>query len=154
MQEKFFEYLVDNGYLSWLRGCEIVGRNPRLDTEVIDYLIKCSDAVYFVELKSAVLRVNNVYAGYPDCPTLRGRRQLKALMDHVENGGRAYVVFVAGLPAVKAFKPYDEGDPVVADYIRKAYLKGVVLKSLNIYYRPSYNDIFLENPDLPIDLDP
>jgi len=154
LQQKVFEYLVANHQIPWLRDCRIVKRNPRLSGEVIDYLLVCGDEYLYTELKSAVLRFNGVYAGYPDCPTIRGRRQIKALINHVKQGGRALIVFIAGLPGVEAFKPYSEGDPVVAELIREASLNGVVVKAIGLYYDPVNNKVVVYNTDLAVNLDP
>jgi sugar fermentation stimulation protein A len=150
MQEKIFEFMVKNNMIPWLKNCVLAKRNPRLDNEVIDYLIACDHEKAYVELKSAVLRVDEVYAGYPDCPTIRGRRQIKALIKHVENNGRAFIVFVAALPGVKGFKPYSEGDHMVAELLKEASIKGVVLKAVNLYYSPDTREVIVENTDLPI----
>lgn len=150
LQENSFIYFVENNYVSWLSNCSLYKHNVWLDSSIIDYLFKCNDREVYVEVKSAVLRIDHEYAGYPDCPTLRGRRQIEELIKLVNNGGSAMIVFIAGLPGVKGFKPYDRGDPVVAELIREAYRVGVLLKSLNIYYDPLNNSIVLRDPELPV----
>jgi len=154
LQQKVFEHLVVYNKIPWLNGCIIAKRNPRLSGEVIDYLLVCSNEYLYTELKSAVLRFNGVYAGYPDCPTIRGRRQIKALINYVKQGGRALIVFIAGLPGVEAFKPYSEGDPVVADLIREASWSNVGVKAIALYYDPVYARIVVYNTDLAVNLDP
>lgn len=151
LQEHVFEYLISTNNIEWLKNCIVKKRNPRLNKVIIDYLLLCdnSEEVY-VELKSAVLRIDRSYATYPDCPTLRGRRQVRELIKLVEQGGKACIVFIAGLPSVKAFKPYIKGDPVLVELIKKAYEKGVVLKSIKMYYLPRENNIVVENTDLTV----
>jgi len=153
LQQKVFEYLVASNQISWLRGCRIVKRNPKLQSEVVDYALACNNELLYAELKSAVLRVNGVYAGYPDCPTIRGRRQIVALIEHVKQGGKALLIFIAGLPGVTAFKPYSGGDFIVARLIREASQHGVVLKAIALYYDPAYKRIAVYNTDLPVNLD-
>ncbi len=153
LQEKFFEYLVENRVLKWLKGCRIVRRNPMIKTSIIDYLLECRNRYIPLEVKSAVLRVEEKYAGYPDCPTEGGRKQIRDLVNHVEDGGEAYLVFIAGLPDIIGFKPYRLGDPIVADLIKEAYEKGVYLKALNLYYKPREKTIYLEKQEIPVILD-
>jgi len=154
LQQKVFEYLVANNQIPWLRGCKIVKRNPKLESEVIDYALTCNNELLYAELKSAVLRVNGVYAGYPDCPTIRGRKQIAALIEYVKRGGNALLIFIAGLPGVVAFKPYSGGDFIVARLIREASQYGVVTKAIALYYDPVYKKIAVYNTDLPVNLDP
>jgi len=150
LQEKSFIYMVENNMVEWLRDCMVVKHNVRIGSSIIDYMIKCGMKEALVELKSAVLRVDDIYASYPDCPTQRARFQINSLIKHVQDGGLSYIVFIAGLPGVVGFKPYDEGDKVVAELIREAYRRGVVVKAINIYYEPELNYIVLKNPDLPV----
>ncbi len=150
LQEQVFEHLVSTNNIKWLNNCVLIQRNPRINNVVIDYKFKCEIHEVYVEVKSAVLRINKVYAGYPDCPTLRGREQIKKLIEIVEEGGKTYIVFIAGLPNIKGFTPYDEGDPLVAKLIREAHEKGVVLKAINMYYNPREKEIIIKDPDLPI----
>ncbi len=149
-QMKAFEYSVGEGYIPWLRDCRIVKRNPRLNKSVLDYLMLCRNNRVYVEVKSAVLRGDNVYAMYPDCPSLRGRRHIRDLIKLVEEGEIAKIVFIAGLPRVKAFKPYSEGDPIIHSLLREAIAKGVIVKALSLFYNPFSNYIVLDNPDLPV----
>lgn len=149
-QMKAFEYSVSEGYIPWLRECRIVKRNPRLNKSVLDYLMLCRNNRVYVEVKSAVLRGDSIYAMYPDRPSIRGRRHIRDLIKLVEEGGIAEIVFIAGLPGVKAFKPYSEGDPVIHSLLKEAIAKGVIVKAISLFYDPSANYIVLDNPDLPV----
>lgn len=150
-QGRVFEYLLSEGLIPWLSGCSLRKRNFRLVNEVIDYVLECVDGVRLVELKSAVLRVGSDYASYPDCPTTRGRRQIKALAEH-SSTYRPYVVFMASLPNVKGFKPYCPGDPEILDVMRYAHEKGVVFKAINSYLDEE-GWVVLGNVDLPVRLE-
>ena len=93
-------------------------------------------------------------AMYPDCPTLRGRWHVKTPIEHVSKGGYGAIVVVAALPDVKAFKPNIQGDPEMATLLRQAYEVGVLLKAVRICYNPKSSTIWLEDPDLKVELDP
>ncbi len=150
IQEKVFRILIENKMISWLNNCYILKRTPKLGQSVLDYLIKCNTREIYVELKSAVLRGNNKYAMYPDCPSIRGRRHIKELISYVEMGGHGIIVFIAALPYVEYFKPNRIADPVIAELLKEAKDKGVVVKSINIVYNPIDQYIYLINDDLPI----
>jgi sugar fermentation stimulation protein A len=147
-QNDVFLYLVREGMIRWLEGCRILKRNPRINGTVFDYLIRCKDKIYLVETKSAVLRGENNEAMYPDCPTIRGRRQIKTLINSITN----YIpmlIFIAGLPNVSCFKPYRDGDSVMSDLIIKAYKEGLRIYAISIYMDGD-GQIYLENPGLPL----
>jgi sugar fermentation stimulation protein A len=150
-QGRVFEYLLSHGLIPWLSGCSLRKRNFRLGGEVIDYVIECVDDMRLVELKSAVLRVGDDYASYPDCPTIRGRRQIKVLADY-SSVFKPYVVFMASLPNVKGFKPYCLGDPDIPHVMRYASEKGVVFKAINSYLDEE-RWVVLGNTDLPVSLE-
>ncbi len=150
MQMDSFEKLVHENMIPWLRGCRVKRGSPRLGSSVLDYLLECGGRLLYVEIKSAVMRGDTIYAMYPDCPTLRGRRHIRELTRHANKGGWAAIVFIAGLPGVKAFKPYGEGDPEIPGLLWEAARAGVMIKSINIYYVPRESAIILANPDLPV----
>lgn len=131
-QSKVFEYLLERRLIPWLTECVLRKRNFKLVSEVIDYVLECFDGVRLAELKSAVLRVDNNYASYPDCPTVRGRRQIKVLADY-SSIFKPYVIFIASLPNVTGFKPYCQGDPEIIHVMRYASEKGVMFKAINMY---------------------
>lgn len=150
MQERAFIHAVHSNYIPWLKNCSVSKRNYRIGNSIIDYFFKCSDRNVLIETKSAVLRLDGYYAGYPDCPSIRGRKQIENLIRYIEKNGFAYLVFIAGLPRIKGFKPNDDADPVLGKLIREAYSRGVYIKAVNIYYRPLRKDVVLVNPDLDI----
>lgn len=148
IQAKAFEVALQRGVLPWAP-CRIASRNPQLYSSVLDYLLDCGGEPVYAELKSAVLR-DGVYASYPDCPTHRGRRHVTDLIAHARAGGKGLIVFIAALPGVLAFKPYERGDPVVAKLLREARLHGVQLRAVSMHYLPSTSQVVLDNPDLPV----
>ncbi|KYH37760.1 MAG: sugar fermentation stimulation protein [Candidatus Bathyarchaeota archaeon B24] len=154
MQMMFFEKAVSEEAIPWLEGCAISKRNVRLGSSLIDYLVTCTCGSMYLEVKSAVLRGDGGYAMYPDCPTLRGRRHVKTLMEHVLKGGYGAIVFIAALPHVKAFKPNVQGDPEMASLLQQASEAGVLLKAVRICYEPMSSTVWLEDPDLKVELDP
>jgi len=150
LQMKCFEEALARKLLPWLRGYKVVRRNPRLGDSRLDYLLEHGGRLFFVEVKSAVLRGDHEYAMYPDCPSLRGRRHVKELIRLVREGGAGLIVFLACLPHVRGFKPNERADPVIARLLRRAAKEGVLVRALSLHYRPPNSSIYLEDPDLEV----
>lgn len=148
MQMKAFESLLGLRGTAWER-CSVAARNPRVGGSVLDYLLSCGGSPVYTELKSAVLR-EGFYAMYPDCPTLRGRRHIRALIELAKSGYKALIVFIAALPGVSAFKPYERGDPEVARLLQRARDAGVLLRAVAMHYDPQASAVVLDNPSLPV----
>jgi len=75
----------------------------------------------YLEIKSAVLRGNKVYAMYPDCPSVRGRRHIREIIDYVKRGGLGGLLFIVALPYATAFRSHSEGDPEISKLLKEAY---------------------------------
>ncbi len=118
---------------------------------VIDYLFQLEGSEVLLEVKSAVLREGS-YAMYPDCPTARGRRHIQRLTEYVQRGGKAFIVFIAALPGVSAFKPNGQAEPGLYELLLDARRAGVGVKALNIIYEPRESAVHLVNPDLPVQM--
>lgn len=152
LQMRAFEQAIGRGLIPWLRGCQVVRRNPRLGESVLDYLLQCGGAPLFVEVKSAVLRDGDA-AMYPDCPTPRGRRHIGELIRHTRDGGRGAIVFLAALPGVSAFRPWARGDPEVPDLLRRAEGAGVMIRSCSMVFDPADSWFYLDDADLDVRLE-
>ena len=148
LQMAAFERALELEALPWAP-CRVVRRNPKLGSSTLDYLLECGGELVYAELKSAALRVG-CYAAYPDCPSLRGRRHIAELERLAERGGRAMVVFVAALPRVCAFRPYEEGDPEIPRLLREAASKDVEIRSFSLHYEPSSSTVVLDKVEIPV----
>ena len=151
LQMKVFESALEKGIIPWLEDCRLLKRNARMASSLIDYLLEFQGENVFLEVKSSVLRENS-YAMYPDCPSLRGQKHIKELTDHVRKGGKAFLLFMAALPHVTAFKPNRAADPKLFELLKKAQKAGVKIKSIGIFFNPKDSLIYLFNPDLKISL--
>jgi len=148
---KVFEKALEMKIITWVGECKILKRNAKMGGSLIDFLLECDGKKVYLEVKSAVLR-DGKYAMYPDCPSSRGRKHIKELSDHVKNGGRGIILFIAALPGVEAFKPNKSADPEMYKLLQEAYKAGVDIKSIGLHYNPKDSFIYLFNPDLKIDL--
>ena len=151
LQMQALEKIIPLNLLSWIKGCRILKRNAKLGSSLIDYLLECNGEKIYLEVKSAVLR-NGEYATYPDCPSLRGRRHISELTNHVKNGGRGVILFIAALPGVKSFKPNSLADPEVSRLLIEAKEAGVDIRAIGLYYNPEDFYVYLSKPDLPVEL--
>lgn len=149
-QARAFERAVELGLIRWLKGCRIKRREVKVGNSRLDYLLDCSGEEVWVEMKSAVLREKD-YAMYPDCPSLRGQKHIKELIQLRESGKRAMIVFIGALPGVKKFKPYVKGDPKIAELLKEAKKKGVEIRGISISLLPN-GEVILENEDLVVEV--
>lgn len=79
-----------------------------------------------VETKSCTLVVEGV--GYfPDAPTGRGERHVRALIAARSEGLGAAVVWVVQRPDARALRPWEEADPALTRALREAREAGVQL---------------------------
>jgi sugar fermentation stimulation protein A len=126
LQMKAFENALERNLINFLKGAKIIKRNPRYKDSLFDYLVQKENKNYFLELKSAVLRKDNL-AMYPDCPTERGRRHIKRMIELKDKG---MIIFICALPNVQFFTPYDEGDSEIRKLLKLAKKNGVKIKAL------------------------
>jgi sugar fermentation stimulation protein A len=69
--------------------------------------------------------VNEGWALFPDAPTSRGTRHLFHLINAVENGHQASVIFIIQREDANSFSPNTATDPVFAAALKEAYNAGV-----------------------------
>ncbi|MEM4432212.1 MAG: DNA/RNA nuclease SfsA [Desulfurococcaceae archaeon] len=150
LQERVFEKLVLMNTIDWLKNCVLIRRNVRLNDSVIDYAFKCRGETVLVELKSAVLRLMDKYASYPDAPSSRASKQFLKLMNHVSNGGASIVVFICALPFIEGFIFNNYVDEKLYVIITNAKEAGVSLKAIQLYYDPHRSGVVIGNLNLPV----
>lgn len=84
----------------------------------------------FLEVKGVTLETDGVCA-FPDAPTDRGARHLKALTQAVKDGFGAYVLFVIQMADVKFLHPNDATDPAFGGALREAAAAGVEVLAMD-----------------------
>ncbi|NJE53831.1 DNA/RNA nuclease SfsA [Thermococcus sp. 21S9] len=152
-QAKAFERAVELGLVPWLKDCSIKRKEVRIGNSRLDYLFECPGGELYGEMKSAVLRggEKGEYAMYPDCPTLRGQRHVRELIELVKAGKDAIIFFIGAMPGVEKFKPYEKGDLELARLLREAKRAGVRIEGLSISLLPD-GRVILERPELKVEL--
>ncbi len=101
-----------------------VEREVMLDDSRLDFRLRLPHGNLWVETKSVTL-VEEGLALFPDAPTRRGTRHLRALADAVRAGDRSAVVFIVQRPDARAFAPHGVADPHFAATLRQAVDAGV-----------------------------
>lgn len=118
-----FAEAVEEGRLLEFQGYRVVEREVRWGRSRIDLMLEGPRGPALVETKSCSLVIGGL-AHFPDVPTERGRRHLKALQEAVSRGLEAYVVWVVQRQA-RGLRPYREVDPHFAEELTTAIRAGV-----------------------------
>jgi sugar fermentation stimulation protein A len=109
---------------------EGIGEVSALRREVIfgnsrfDLYFEAGERRGFIEVKGATLEEDGV-CRFPDAPTLRGRKHVLELIQAVESGFEAYVIFVIQMKGVNVFYPHWERDAAFSEALVKAKEAGV-----------------------------
>ncbi|RLE70473.1 MAG: DNA/RNA nuclease SfsA [Thermoprotei archaeon] len=150
LQEDVFYNAAQRKYFNWLNPYRIVKRYPKINNSRLDFQIKFNDKIGFIEMKSAVLLFDKFYGGYPDCPSIRGRRHILDIIRLHEKSYRCILLFSVAHPLARIFKPYSKGDPIIADLIEEAFKRGVEIYAFKPILRIDEKSIVVEDEDIPI----
>ncbi|HHN82054.1 MAG TPA: DNA/RNA nuclease SfsA [Methanomicrobia archaeon] len=115
-----------------IRGCTLHREVTRGGSR-FDFLLECATDRHWIEVKGCSLSRDGV-ALFPDAPTTRGTRHLEGLIDAVEGGDRASVVFLVLGHAATSFSPNSDTDPHFAEAFARAVDSGVTIYPLRCTY--------------------
>jgi len=90
----------------------------------------------FVEVKSVTLLEENGDGFFPDAVSTRGQKHLRELMNCVENGDRAVLLFLVQHSGIERVMAAEHIDPKYAELLKEAKEKGVKI----IAYRSKMNE--------------
>lgn len=121
-----FEQALRAGRLPGWDYLTIESEIPLSDSR-LDFRITGSQGVCWVETKSVTMVEENV-ALFPDAPTLRGQKHLRALVTALQAGHQAAVVFVVQRPDADTFSPHKHADPTFTSALRWAEDEGVQIR--------------------------
>jgi sugar fermentation stimulation protein A len=114
----------------WLKNGNLFSKNAKIRREVthnksrFDFYIEDGNRKIFLEVKGCTLEQDGV-ALFPDAPTERGVKHIEELIDCLEEGFEAYILFVIQMKGVKVFKPNDNTHKKFGNTLRKAKKSGV-----------------------------
>ena len=120
---------VEAGLLCEFGGMRIAKREPVFEDSRLDFRLADAQTSMMLEVKSCTL-VENRMALFPDAPTDRGRRHIRALMRTLK-AGRAAVLFLVQRSDAESFKPNEETDPRFARTLKEAADLGVEVYAYN-----------------------
>lgn len=148
MPNKLFERCLIGEFFPMFRDydqwrAEVAWRQGR-----IDFMLRSSDdsvPPLLVETKSCNL-VEDGLALFPDAPTERGARHLRELIEAVQDGYRAAVVWFVQRDDAHRLAPYREADPAFADAVADARTAGVELHAYRCRVSPEGIEVLDEIP--------
>lgn len=121
------EEALTNGIISELSGFASLQREVKYGAENsrIDFLTTYHDKPdTYIEVKSVTL-LENGQGYFPDAVTLRGQKHLRELMDMVEQGYRAVLIFAVLHSGIDSVKAAEHVDPAYAKLLTQAIDLGV-----------------------------
>lgn len=126
LPNRLWEAALKQGGLPPVVGVEGWEREVRLGTERVDFRVHTAHGVWWVETKSCNRVIDGV-ALFPDAPTTRGARHLRALTEAAQEGVGAAVVWFVQRPDARYLRVDDVADPAFAAAARGAKDAGVAL---------------------------
>jgi sugar fermentation stimulation protein A len=115
---------IEKGKMEEFKDHRILRREAQYKNSRFDLLLSKDDEFCFLEVKSVTL-VKDKLAMFPDAPTIRGTRHINHLMEAMDEGYGASILFVVQRSDAEIFTTNDAVDPKFADALRVAYEYGV-----------------------------
>ncbi|WP_344798857.1 DNA/RNA nuclease SfsA [Litoribacillus peritrichatus] len=98
-------------------------------------------AVCFVEVKSLTLHEGDGLGCFPDAVTERGQKHLKELMELVNQGVSAALLFCVQHSAITEARPADHIDPVYGRLLREAVQAGVKVLAYKVDFKTDSSEL-------------
>ncbi|QIR13647.1 DNA/RNA nuclease SfsA [Shewanella aestuarii] len=137
------EEAINNGLINELSGYDTLQREVKYGEENsrIDILLTSQDRPKcYIEVKSCTLLEDGI--GYfPDAVTTRGQKHLRELMQMVQQGHRAVLMFVVQHSGISLVKPAEHIDSEYADLLKQAVEQGVEVLAYKTLMTPSTSKI-------------
>jgi sugar fermentation stimulation protein A len=139
----------------WLRAGNLFPKGAEVRREVtfgnsrFDFYLQHGARKAYLEVKGVTLEENGV-ARFPDAPTERGIKHIHELVDCVEKGYEAYILFVIQISEMHRFSPNDVTHKAFGEALRAAAAAGVRILALDCAVTP--DTLALRNP-VPVILD-
>lgn len=120
----------------WLKKGKLFSENAKIRREVkygnsrFDFFAADGKHKAFLEVKGVTLEENGV-AMFPDAPTERGIKHVRELMQCLNDGYEAYILFVIQMKGMKAFRPNDKTHAEFGEVLRKANEAGVNILAMD-----------------------
>lgn len=129
---------IEQGLLPPLAGFNNIQREVKYGEENsrIDLLLSDErNNLCYVEVKSCTL-LQQGQGYFPDTKTVRGQKHIRELMQVVEQGHRAALIFLVQHTGITSVKPAAHLDPKYAELCQQAVAKGVEFYSVSTEISP------------------
>lgn len=144
------EQLLAERALPGLRNWKEMRREHRINAHSrCDFWLKEGRREHFIEVKNCHLVYPDHRGYFPDSVSERATKHLGELMELVEAGHRATVIFVVQHPDAKSIRPSDAHDPAMAIAARKAAAAGVKFRAVQVVTTP---ELITIERTIPVDL--
>lgn len=97
----------------------------------------------YVEIKNVTLMEADGLGFFPDAVSERGTKHLRELMDVVQQGQRAVLMFCVQHTGIRKVSPAEHIDPLYARTLREAYAGGVEILAYGADIKPDQHQITL-----------
>lgn len=120
----------------WLRKGILFSKKARVRREVkygnsrFDFYIEDGERKAFLEVKGVTLEEDGI-ASFPDAPTERGIKHIRELMQCLQEGYEAYILFVIQMKEITKFRPNDKTHPAFGEALREAQKAGVKIMAVD-----------------------
>lgn len=104
----------------------VVRREVKFGNSRFDFYVEDGNRKAFLEVKGVTLEYDGV-ASFPDAPTQRGIKHIKELVQCMQDGYEAYILFVIQMKEIVLFHPNDATHLAFGDALREAAAAGVKL---------------------------
>lgn len=101
----------------------------------VDFYLEDEERKAFIEVKGVTLEDGGV-AAFPDAPTERGIKHIYHLIDVLQEGYEAYLVFIIQFKPVKYLVPNDKTHPGFGKALREAVAAGVKVLAYDCLVTP------------------
>jgi len=138
--------VVNEVAFDWLRKGNIFPKGSKIKREVrygnsrFDIYMENGLRKAFLEVKGVTLE-DNGSARFPDAPTERGIKHVNELINCLNEGYEAYILFVIQMKGVTFFSPNDLTHKAFGDTLRTAYKAGVKIKAVDCIVSSNSIDI-------------
>ena len=110
-----------------------------------DFYVETETEKIFLEVKGVTLEENGT-ARFPDAPTERGIKHMQELIDCMEDGYDAYIIFVVQMEGMILFEPNVATHPAFGKVLKEAEDAGVKIRCLGCTVEPDELRISYEIP--------
>lgn len=150
LANEIFKAAIEREALDCFGGYKIVERERTMrGFGRLDFVLERGGKEAFVEVKSSSHAEGGI-AKFPDRPTERGRRHLKALTELARSGKECHLVIVIQRPDAQSFTPFKEVDPEFSKLFSIAMASGVGTHALSTCFDPRKRTIYLFRKNLPV----